>query len=104
MQKFKKNYQYYSASSREVKSILAGLRLYPAPTIIDVDVRDDVDVLKPLIARLTSTPDLPVLLVGGKPVGSIEDIRSLRESGELPTLISASGAVINGAKKTKHGK
>jgi glutaredoxin len=90
--------------SREIKAILADMRLKPAPTIIDVDIRDDAEVLKPIISRITSSPDLPVLLIGGKNVGSIDDIRALHQSGELRKLITASGAIIDGAKKKKHRK
>ena len=78
--------------------------LKPAPTIIDIDVRDDADVLKPILARLTSSTELPILLVNGKPVGSIEDIRELVKSGELQEMIETAGAVINGAKAKKHRK
>lgn len=94
----------YSSASRELKSILANMYLEPAPTIIDIDVRDDADVLKPILARLTSSRVLPILLVNGNPVGSIEDIRELVKSGELQKMIEAAGAVINGAKAKKYRK
>jgi glutaredoxin len=77
--------------------------LKPAPTIIDVDIRDDANVLAPIIARVTSL-DLPVLLIGGKAVGSIDNIRALHQNGELRKLITASGAVIDGAKRRKHSR
>jgi len=80
------------------------LYLKPAPIIIDIDIRDDADVLKPILARLTSSTELPILLVNGKPVGSIEDIRELVRSGELQHMIGAAGAVINGAKAKKYRK
>ncbi|KAG6831772.1 hypothetical protein H0H92_007924 [Tricholoma furcatifolium] len=89
----------YSPSSREIKAILGKMNLRPSPTIMDVDIRDDADVLDPIIRRLTSSSELPVLLVGGKPVGTVEEIRALDLSGELRALISASGAVIDGAKR-----
>ncbi|PFH49739.1 hypothetical protein AMATHDRAFT_95732, partial [Amanita thiersii Skay4041] len=92
----------YSPVSREIKAILASLNLRPAPTIIDVDIRDDSDVLLPLLTRLTGSPELPVLIVGGKPISSVADIRSLDKKGELQNMIAVSGAVINGAKKKKH--
>jgi len=94
----------YSPVSREVKSILAQLHLRPAPTIIDVDTRDDAEVLKPLLSRITSMPDLPLLLIGGRPVGTIEEIRELQKSGQLRQLVAAAGAVVDGAKKKKHRK
>jgi len=77
--------------------------LKPAPTVIDVDIRDDAGVLMPIIARLTSS-NLPVLLIGGKHVGSIDEIRALNKNGDLRRLITASGAIVDGAKRRKHRK
>jgi glutaredoxin-related protein len=82
--------------------MLHSMHLVPSPTIIDIDVRDDGEVLKPLVARLTSSPDLPVLLIGGKPVGSIADIREMFESGELKQRILQAGAVVAHPKRKKH--
>lgn len=93
----------YSPLSREVKAMLAELHLKPAPTIIDVDIRDDAEVLEPLVQRLASAEELPVLIVGGTIVGDIASIRALYDSGELKQRISDAGAVIDGAKK-KHKK
>lgn len=92
--------RHWSIVSRELKSMLGGMNLSPPPTIFDVDLRDDAQVLGPLITRLTTT-ELPVLLIGGKPVGSISDIRALKESGELQTMIAAAGAVVDGEEKRK---
>ncbi|KAG7446666.1 uncharacterized protein BT62DRAFT_932109 [Guyanagaster necrorhizus] len=93
----------YSPVSREIKAILAGLHLHPAPMIMDVDVREDSTVLEPLLERVLSTDDLPILLIAGHYVGPISNIRSLHESGELKEMIKAAGAVIDGAKR-KHKK
>jgi len=94
----------YSAASREVKAMLDGLNLKPSPTIIDVDIRDDVDVLLPMLRRLTSSDELPILIVSGSPVGSLQDIREKNNDGTLRQMIAQSGAVIDGAtrKKKKH--
>ncbi|KAF9462437.1 hypothetical protein BDZ94DRAFT_1165919 [Collybia nuda] len=94
----------YSPSSREIKTMLKKMNIRPAPTIIDVDIRDDAEVLMPMMSRLTSALEFPILLVGGKYVGSIEDIRAMDKSGELRKAISASGAVIDGGKRKKHRK
>ncbi|KAG5637521.1 hypothetical protein H0H81_004272 [Sphagnurus paluster] len=94
--------ELYSPASREVKAMLARMNLRPAPTIIDVDIRDDAEVLQPIVYRLTSSSELPVLLIGGKPVGTIEEIRLLDASGELRKLVANSGAVIDGVKRKKH--
>lgn len=55
----------------------------------------------PLLYRLTSSDSLPILLIGGKPVGSIDAIRELDASGELKQMVTEAGAVIDGAKKKK---
>jgi len=91
----------YSPLSRELKSILNNLNLYPTPTIIDVDVRDDAAVLFPVLQRLLPFPELPVLLIGGRAVGSIEEVRELEKSGELRKMINASGSTVDGAKRKK---
>lgn len=75
------------------------MNLQPSPTIIDVDIRDDAKVVEAIICRLTLSSELPVLLIEGKPIGSIEEIRALEKSGELHKLVTASGAVIDGSKK-----
>jgi len=94
----------YSPASRELKGILNNLNLYPAPTIIDVDIRDDAEILYPVLRRLLPFPELPVLLIGGRAVGSIEEVRELEKSGELQNLITASGSTIEGGKRKKHTK
>ncbi|TFK25218.1 hypothetical protein FA15DRAFT_590972 [Coprinopsis marcescibilis] len=94
----------YSPAARELKNILSDLYIFPSPTIVDVDVRDDVDVLKPILARLTSNSELPVLLIGGRQVGIVDEIRTLAKEGRLQTLINNSGAVVNGAKKKQKKK
>ncbi|KAF9527345.1 hypothetical protein CPB83DRAFT_895359 [Crepidotus variabilis] len=95
--------KYFSPAARELKAILNDLYLKPAPTIIDVDVREDSDILTPMLARLTGT-DLPVLLIGGKVIGSTKEARALLERKELQKMITEAGAQIDGAKRKKHRK
>ncbi|KAJ6507274.1 hypothetical protein C8R47DRAFT_966912 [Mycena vitilis] len=96
--------KFYSPATREIKSILSDMNLRPPPFIVDVDTRDDVEVLAPMLARLTESTELPVLLIGGKPVGSLAQIREMLASGDLQRLIKSSGAVIGGGKRRKHKK
>ncbi|KAF5374566.1 hypothetical protein D9757_010174 [Collybiopsis confluens] len=92
----------YSPISREIKSTLMSMNLRPAPAIFDVDIRDDADVLRPMLVRLTSSSDLPILLIGGKPIRSIAEFRDMAESGELQRRIREAGAVsIEKKKKNK---
>jgi len=55
-----------------------------------------------MLARLTSIPQLPVLIVGGKVVGSTKEIRALFENEELQKMVTAAGSQINGGRKKKH--
>ncbi|KAI0949015.1 hypothetical protein AcW1_008732 [Taiwanofungus camphoratus] len=96
--------KFYSPISRELKQILADMYLRPSPTIIEVDQRPDESVLAPLLFRLTSTSELPILLIGGRTVGSIQEIRYLKEKGELQRMISNAGAEINAARRKKQKK
>ena len=52
-----------------------------------------------MLKRLTGTVELPLLLVGGKPVGTVEEVKALAASGELKQMISEAGGVVDGAKK-----
>ncbi|KJA27843.1 hypothetical protein HYPSUDRAFT_62875 [Hypholoma sublateritium FD-334 SS-4] len=94
----------YSPPSREIKSILSQLYLRPESTIIDVDLREDVEILTPILKRLTGFSDLPLLIIGGKPIGSIEQVEALHKTGELQKMMTEAGALINGSKKKKNRK
>ncbi|KAI0744121.1 hypothetical protein C8Q80DRAFT_1122399 [Daedaleopsis nitida] len=94
----------HSPVSREVKHMLDTLYLRPAPTIVDIDERPDMNVLVPLLFRLTSTNELPILLVGGRVVGQPKEIKYLAARGELQKLITEAGAVVDGARKKKAKK
>ncbi|KAI0267008.1 hypothetical protein BC834DRAFT_823062 [Gloeopeniophorella convolvens] len=94
----------YSPASRELKSTLDAMELRPAPTVFDVDDRADADVLIPLLYRLTNTTELPILLIGGTPIGSMDAIRELDASGQLKALVTRAGAVLDGSKRRRKGR
>ena len=68
--------------------------------ITDVSTADE-NVLKSLVRRLTGNSDLPVMLVGGKTVGTIQEIRYMFTKGDLARKMQDAGAVIDGVKKKK---
>ncbi|KAH7108356.1 hypothetical protein BKA62DRAFT_746820 [Auriculariales sp. MPI-PUGE-AT-0066] len=74
---------------REAKSIISEYRLYPEPTVFEVDQRVDAAVLRPLVRRLTGAKHMPVVLVAG--------LRAARDDGSLATAIHKSAATIDGA-------
>ncbi|KAI0317071.1 hypothetical protein OF83DRAFT_1172309 [Amylostereum chailletii] len=90
-----------SSVTRELRAMLAQMKLYPAPTIVEVDERDDAEVVIPLLHRLTSSTDIPILLVGGQPLGDIHTIRELSHFGQLQEMVTNAGAEIDGGKKNK---
>ncbi|OBZ70712.1 Monothiol glutaredoxin-S12, chloroplastic [Grifola frondosa] len=96
--------KFYSPISREIKQLLQDMYIKPAPTIIEVDQRSDEAVLAPMLFRLTNTSELPILLVGGQMVGSIQEIRYLAQKGELQRMITNAGGIIDGARKKKPKK
>ena len=110
----------HSPVSRELKQMLLDMNLLPSPAIIEVEDRRtcihivhlsfaysytaDEHVLRDLLQRLTGEPELPLLLVGGKTVGTMQEIRYTYTKGELARLVSKAGAVVDGVKKKKGRK
>lgn len=99
------------------------LSLLPGPAIIQVEYRRmshcnlasldalahvhilaDEEVLKPLLHRLTGTDELPLLLIGGKVIGSAQEVRYMHSKGDLARAITKAGAIVDGAKKKKGRK
>jgi len=92
----------HSPMSRELKALIASYNLRPDPTIFEVDKRSDSEVLQPIVSRLTSTTNFPVLLVGGEIIGTtLKDIQSLHVNGQLQDKIRLAGSVVGGGKKKK---
>lgn len=96
--------KFYSPVSREIKQMLDDLYLRPAPVIIEVDQRADEAVLAPLLYRLTSTSSLPILLIGGKPAPPLQELRYLKDKGELKRMIEKAGGEPDGARRKKGKK
>jgi hypothetical protein len=64
---------------------------------------DDADVLIPLLFRLTNSTELPILLIGGKPIGSMNLIRELNADGRLPAFALLAGARFDDSRKRRKG-
>jgi hypothetical protein len=95
----------HSSRSREIKTILDEMNLSPPPTIFDVDQRADADVLTPLLFRLTSSTELPILLVGGQTVTTASsELNALLLSGELHRIIAEAGAVHDSRRRKRKGR
>ncbi|KZT40754.1 hypothetical protein SISSUDRAFT_982844 [Sistotremastrum suecicum HHB10207 ss-3] len=98
--------EMHSPTCREAKTMFIEMNTKPGPLIFDIDQRGDARVLTPLLHRLTATTSLPIVLIGGKPVGpTITDLRSMRDSGELRKLVHEAGAeLVSSQKKNKKGR
>ncbi|PSR79236.1 hypothetical protein PHLCEN_2v7094 [Hermanssonia centrifuga] len=94
----------HSPVSRELKQILSDLNLLPPPVLIEVENRPDEEVLKSVLHRLTGEPELPLLLVGGQTLGTLQEIRYMNSKGDLARKMNEAGAVVDGAKKKKGRK
>lgn len=87
------------------------MHLKPTPLVVEVDQREDGHVLSPLLTRLTHVPSLPVLLIGGQPVGTdasdrkdlMAEIRRLHENGDLARRIVEAGSTLEFEKKKGKG-
>ena len=73
-------------------------------SVLMIPPPDDAEVLIPLLFRLTEASELPILLVGGEPVGGLDEVRALEASGQLRPLIAESGAEFGDRHRKKKGR
>ncbi|KAH7339798.1 hypothetical protein B0J17DRAFT_716795 [Rhizoctonia solani] len=89
----------HSPQGRDLKKIFASYKLQPAPVIFDVDQREDATVLEPALYRLIDDASLPIVLLGGRSIGSPADVAKLHESGDLERAMKSVGVTIVPPKK-----
>ncbi|CAE6483650.1 unnamed protein product [Rhizoctonia solani] len=89
----------HSPQGRDLKKIFASYKLKPAPVIFDVDQREDAAVLEPVLYRLIGETSLPIVLLGGRSIGSPSDITKLHDSGDLEQAMKSAGVSIVPPKK-----
>lgn len=92
-----------SAVTRELRTLVDTFNLRPTPVVIDISQRVDVDVLEPVLRRLTGSSSFPVLLVHGVliDVSTADRLEELNKSGTLKKLVSEAGAIVDGGKRKK---
>ncbi|CAE7202937.1 unnamed protein product [Rhizoctonia solani] len=89
----------HSPQGRDLKKIFASYKLKPAPVIFEVDQREDAAVLEPVLYRLIGETSLPIVLLGGRSIGSPANIAKLHESGDLERAMKSAGVTIVPPKK-----
>lgn len=92
-----------SAVTRELRTLVDSFNLRPTPVVIDIGRRVDVDVLEPVLHRLTGSSSFPILLVHGVliDVSTVDRLEELNKSGTLKKLVSEAGATVDGGKRKK---
>ncbi|KAF9478785.1 thioredoxin-like protein [Pholiota conissans] len=83
----------YCPHSRRAKELLKAYELHPPPKIIEVDLRDDGNMIKHLLTRLTRHSTFPNILVGGKSIGGSDNLHALHADKSLKRLLGEAGAV-----------
>ncbi|KAF9010676.1 thioredoxin-like protein [Cyathus striatus] len=88
---FSKSYCPYS---KRAKKLLSRYDIQPEPKIVEVDLRDDADVIKTILTRLTGVSTFPNIIVHGKSIGGSDDLQLLHYDGSLTTILQKAGAVV----------
>ncbi|KAF8497663.1 thioredoxin-like protein [Gautieria morchelliformis] len=90
---FSKSYCPYS---RRAKDLLARYGLNPVPHIVEVDLRDDGDIIKRLLTRLTDHATFPNIILRGRSLGGYDDLQHLHETGVLEHELEEAGVHVTG--------
>jgi len=85
---FSKSYCQYS---QRAKALLALYDLQPPPMVIEVDLREDSDLIKSILTRLTGRATFPNVILKGQSVGGSDTLLELHERGKLAPLLRKSG-------------
>ncbi|KAF8813880.1 hypothetical protein BYT27DRAFT_7180654 [Phlegmacium glaucopus] len=78
--------------SSNAKRLLAAYDIQPLPKIIEVDIRDDGNMIKPILTRLTDHSTFPNILFKGKSIGGWDKLNQLHSDKTLAELIEQAGA------------
>jgi len=86
----------YCPFSRKAKALLESYQLEPAPKIIEVDLREDSEILKVILTRLTAHSTYPNVMLRGKTIGGADKIQELHEQGQLKGVFESAGVKVRG--------
>jgi len=89
----------YCPYSRRAKNLLATYALNPPPRIIEVDLRDDNELIKALLQRLTHRATFPNIIVNSISIGGSDELHALHSSGQLRGILEKAGVSV-GARDT----
>ncbi|KAH9485536.1 Glutaredoxin-C1 [Psilocybe cubensis] len=82
----------YCRFSQRAKDLIATYNLEPPPHIVEVDMRDDGNVIKTLLTRLTGQSTFPNILLQGKSIGGSDRLQELHDQKLLKKMFQEAGA------------
>ncbi|PPQ63680.1 hypothetical protein CVT24_004565 [Panaeolus cyanescens] len=81
----------YCPYSKRAKELIQAYDTQPPPKIVEVDIRDDGNVIKHILTRLTKHSTFPNIILRGKSIGGSDDLLKLHENNALTKLLEDSG-------------
>jgi len=93
----------YCPYSRKAKELLATYDLLPAPKLVEVDLREDGDLIKLILGRLTTRTTFPNVILHGKSLGGSDDVQLLHDEGKLKSIFEQGGIHVKGDVKGAEG-
>ncbi|PPQ93182.1 hypothetical protein CVT25_007939 [Psilocybe cyanescens] len=78
--------------SQRAKDLIATYNLQPPPHIVEVDLRDDGNVIKTLLTRLTGQSTFPNILLQGTSIGGSDRLQELHDQKVLKKIFQEAGA------------
>lgn len=89
---------------REMLRTMSLYTLSPPPLIIEVDQREDAEILVPLLSRLIDTDVMPQVIVKGYAAADAPKLAALHASGDLELYFQGSGITLSQKIKNKKPK
>jgi len=86
----------YCGFSRKAKDLLNSYDLHPPPKVVEVDLREDQNLIKGLLSRLSGRATFPNIFLLDISLGGSDDLQRLHESGELRQRFEAAGVEVRG--------
>ncbi|KAG9051374.1 hypothetical protein FS837_008469 [Tulasnella sp. UAMH 9824] len=83
--------------SKAGKRLLERLDIEPKPFIVETNLRNDTQLLKNYLTRLTGRATVPNIILNGRSIGGSDDIHSMHHKKELKPLLEDAGLVVKGA-------
>jgi len=92
---FSKSYCPYS---KRAKNLVQTYALDPSPKIVEVDLREDGDLLKVILTRLTNHSTFPNIILRGHSLGGADELQALHDAGKLEELFEDNGLSAHGSR------